>query len=224
MSQTTYLHYASFLISQHHQSMGHGQGHVYISNATMKSNSGQIRLIKVPCTRLMFISPMYHLCLKKWKKICPGGVQHLFICFKKSGFVSCQLIRSILCEWLLWLALTQREGIQNIQRNLSPNSVAWSPLQKASHWPRAQKVRYTQCPAGLCSIFSAYNYNLPWTIPAADLSHIWTVSLHISSWERWSASSEEKKKCYTENTIQQQNCIYICPLCSYLCVYNFVYI
>lgn len=114
-----------------------------------------------------------------------------------------------MCEWLLWLALTQREGIQNIQRNLSPNSVAWSPLQKASHWPRAQKERCTRCPAGLCSVFSAYNYHLPWTIPAADLSHIWTVSLHISSWERWSASSEEKKKCYTENTIQQQNCIYI---------------
>ena len=69
MSQTTYLHYASFLISQHHQSMGHGQGHVYISNATVKKKLRANQTNKSTMYKAhVHITHVYHLCLKKWKK------------------------------------------------------------------------------------------------------------------------------------------------------------
>lgn len=48
-----------------------------------------------------------------------------------------------LSEWLFWPALRRREEIQNVQRGLSPNFVACSPLQKASPWQKTQKERCT---------------------------------------------------------------------------------
>lgn len=45
-------------------------------------------------------------------------------------------------------------------------------LWKASHLTRGSG-RFTHCPAGFCGLSAAYNYTLPRSIPAVDLSHIW---------------------------------------------------